>query len=270
MFIAIVIIGIIIFAFGKGGAKALLNIGLGLGLVGIVIFLIAGLSIEHSNRAERSKRAQWEWNHYTGWRIVGLGGYPSADDAAHGIWFDKKTKVDCTDKGYPGYPACAPQEYFINGKVSPAPDPWANAVPITPVQTPSVRPIETKPQPAPTPTVPVFFHYGTVTPNENYKDAFCNSDNQKVGDVFRSGTLYLINNSIHAVPTYETPEQILEAGDKLAAQKFNEICEVGVEWYALGATPAPAPIASTQKQYAPNADGLITFSPSSGAPKVRP
>jgi hypothetical protein len=29
--------------------------------------------------------------------------------------------VLCTTSGYPGYPACAPQEYVINGRPAPPP-----------------------------------------------------------------------------------------------------------------------------------------------------
>jgi len=47
---------------------------------------------------------------------------------------------------------------------------------------------EARAKPQPTPTAPVLFHYGndksSVTSDRN-KDAFCNSDNRKVGDVFK-------------------------------------------------------------------------------------
>jgi hypothetical protein len=56
---------------------------------------------------------------------------------------------------------------------------------------------------------------------------------RKVGDVLKYGTradyyIHVINGvgySQTAVPTYETLEQTLEAGDKLAAQMFNEACK---------------------------------------------
>jgi hypothetical protein len=88
-------------------------------------------------------------------------------------------------------------------------------------------------KPQPTQTEPVLFHYGndksSVTTDRN-KDAFCNSDNRKVGDVFKYEIspyyIHEINGSRQtAVPTYETLEQTLEAGDKLAAQMFNEACK---------------------------------------------
>lgn len=67
------------------------------------------------NGPTRRAQARWDRDHYTGWRLE--EGY----DKEHGIFYDKLDKQSCTIKDYPGYPACPPQQYFVNGVPQPTP-----------------------------------------------------------------------------------------------------------------------------------------------------
>jgi hypothetical protein len=91
----------------------------------IAILLFAALPIASFLQKRRSKnreatRQEWEWQHYTGWRISGDLN-DSGVRLGIGVFRDKKTGVLCTTSGYPGYPACPPQEYVVNGKQAPPP-----------------------------------------------------------------------------------------------------------------------------------------------------
>jgi len=57
-------------------------------------------------------KKEWEWQHYTGWRISGDLN-DSGVRLGIGVLRDKKTGVLCTTSGYPGYPACPSQEYLL-------------------------------------------------------------------------------------------------------------------------------------------------------------
>jgi hypothetical protein len=76
---------------------------LGLGFVFLIVFIMYDA---HVARAKQS----WEWQHYSGDRLI------ARDDTAHGIFQDKKTNKDCSTLGYPGYPACPEQAYYVNGE----------------------------------------------------------------------------------------------------------------------------------------------------------
>ena len=117
-----------------------------------------------------------------------------------------------------------------------------------PIQTAIKRPrLKVKPEQV---MLPDSFHYGNVRDSFGVKDsalgtddsgthytekdAFCNADNRKVGDVFIAvkgiSADYFINfplgsgrSDVH-VPDYETPERKIAAGDKLAAEEFNQAC----------------------------------------------
>ena len=62
----------------------------------------------------RQAQAQWERDHFTGWRLQ------ETYDTEHGMFDDRLRNERCTTKGYPGYPACPPQQYYADGKPQPA------------------------------------------------------------------------------------------------------------------------------------------------------
>jgi hypothetical protein len=91
----------------------------------IAIILFAALAITALLQKRRSKnmdamRQDWEWQYYSGWRISGDLN-DSGVRLGIGVLRDKKTGMLCTTSGYPGYPACPPQEYVVNGKPAPPP-----------------------------------------------------------------------------------------------------------------------------------------------------
>jgi hypothetical protein len=89
----------------------------GVALVALIIFIFVQARKESEHQG---KIQEWNWNHFTGWRISRP--YDDPEYVQHGIWTDNKTDKQCTDKGYPGYTACVPQEYVVNGVPSSAPD----------------------------------------------------------------------------------------------------------------------------------------------------
>jgi len=66
-----------------------------------------------TRRAQEQAQAQWDRDHFNGWRLEQT--YPTSDEIMHGLFHDKLDKKTCTTKGYPGYPACPAQQYFVNG-----------------------------------------------------------------------------------------------------------------------------------------------------------
>jgi hypothetical protein len=63
----------------------------------------------------RDAQAQWDREHFTGWRLE------QDYDKEHGLFYDKVGRQTCTTKGYPGYPACPVQQYFVNGQPQASP-----------------------------------------------------------------------------------------------------------------------------------------------------
>lgn len=63
-----------------------------------------------ANGPKRQAQVQWEREHFSGWRLE------QSYDTTHGLFRDKLNNDTCTTKGYPGYPACPAQQYFVNGK----------------------------------------------------------------------------------------------------------------------------------------------------------
>jgi hypothetical protein len=94
-------------------------------IAAIAIILCAALVITAFLKARRSmnvkaKKQEQEWQHYTGWQLDGDLN-DSGVRLGIGVLRDKKTGVLCTTSGYPGYSACPPQEYVVNGQPTPAP-----------------------------------------------------------------------------------------------------------------------------------------------------
>jgi hypothetical protein len=65
--------------------------------------------------AQRGAQTQWDRQHFNGWRLE-----KETYDTEHGLYVDKLNKETCTTAGYPGYPACPAQQYFVNGAPQPA------------------------------------------------------------------------------------------------------------------------------------------------------
>lgn len=83
------------------------------GFVGVCIVIYGIYNVLVNGPKERAQ-AQWDRDHFNGWRLE--QGYPSSDNVAHGLLYDKLDKQTCTTKGYPGYPACPLQQYFVDGR----------------------------------------------------------------------------------------------------------------------------------------------------------
>jgi len=63
-----------------------------------------------ARRAQQEAQQQWDRDHFSGWRLE--QGY----DTQHGLYTDRMEHQTCTTMGYPGYPACSSQQYYIDGK----------------------------------------------------------------------------------------------------------------------------------------------------------
>jgi hypothetical protein len=79
-----------------------------------ICIVIASIYNYFANGPKERAQAQWDRDHFNGWRLE--QNYPTSDDSAHGLYFDKLDKDTCTVKGYPGYPACPAQLYYVDGK----------------------------------------------------------------------------------------------------------------------------------------------------------
>jgi hypothetical protein len=60
--------------------------------------------------AREQAQEQWDRDHFNGWPLE------QSYDTQHGLFYDKLDKQACTAKGYPGYPACLTQTYYVDGK----------------------------------------------------------------------------------------------------------------------------------------------------------
>jgi hypothetical protein len=80
----------------------------------VVIFMIYDAIFKAPERKSRAEaQATWERQHYNGWKLEQK--YPSQSDLEHGIFYDRYDQKSCTTRGYPGYDACPPQQYYIDG-----------------------------------------------------------------------------------------------------------------------------------------------------------
>ena len=66
--------------------------------------------------ATRAAQAKWERDHFTGWRLEA-----QPYEREHGLYSDKLDGGSCTTLGYPGYKACPPQQYLVNGSAQAPP-----------------------------------------------------------------------------------------------------------------------------------------------------
>ena len=79
---------------------------IGMGIL-VVIAMLYGTCFE---APKRHAQQQWDREHFNGWRLES-----QTYETEHGLYYDKLNKETCTMKGYPGYPACPPQQYFSDG-----------------------------------------------------------------------------------------------------------------------------------------------------------
>jgi hypothetical protein len=122
-------------------------------LLAVVAVALLFMIVEQKDRHHQEEVRRWDWQHYTGYRITQDVVYAGGLNREHGIWTDNKTGKECTDKGYPGYAVCAPQEYVVNGVPSSAPTidyaalaQQAGGVPVASATAPSKPPKHAKPK----------------------------------------------------------------------------------------------------------------------------
>lgn len=63
------------------------------------------------NGPKRDAQKQWDRDHFNGWRLEKV-----SYDTEHGLYYNKLDGGECTVRGYPGYPDCPPQLYYVDGK----------------------------------------------------------------------------------------------------------------------------------------------------------
>jgi hypothetical protein len=77
-----------------------------------VCVLVYGCYDAVVNGPTRRAQAQWERNHFTGWRLEAI-----SYETEHGMYYDNLNNHErCTTRSYPGYPACPAQQYLVNGQ----------------------------------------------------------------------------------------------------------------------------------------------------------
>jgi hypothetical protein len=77
--------------------------------LGVCVVLYTAYNAIVNGPKERAQK-QWDHDHFNGWRLE------QSYDTEHGLLYDKLDKLTCTTKGYPGYPPCPGQQYFVDGK----------------------------------------------------------------------------------------------------------------------------------------------------------
>ena len=93
--------------------------------IGLAIFIPLFLLYDTcANGPKREAQGQWDRQHFNGWRLE-----KDTYDTKHGLYYDKLNKEQCTAVGYPGYPACPAQQYYLNGQSSPPPKGPVTSVP---------------------------------------------------------------------------------------------------------------------------------------------
>jgi hypothetical protein len=76
-----------------------------------ILVAIALLYDTCANGPKREAQARWDREHFNGWRLEA-----QTYETEHGLYYDKLKQETCTMKGYPGYPTCPAQQYFVDGK----------------------------------------------------------------------------------------------------------------------------------------------------------
>ena len=79
------------------------------------LFLLYDACFVKPGRDERMEaQRQWDRRHFNGWRLEKV-----SYDTQHGLYYDlMENREECSTVGYPGYPACPTQQYYVNGQPS--------------------------------------------------------------------------------------------------------------------------------------------------------
>jgi len=87
---------------------------LAIGICGGLFFLYDACFVKPDRDARLEAQRQWDRQHSNGWRLEKV-----SYDTEHGLYYDLlKEREECSTLGYPGYPACPPQQYYVNGQAS--------------------------------------------------------------------------------------------------------------------------------------------------------
>jgi hypothetical protein len=87
---------------------------IGIGLFFGLYFLYDACFVKPERDVRIQAQNQWDRELFNGWRLEGV-----TYDTEHGLYFDNLNgRQECTTVGYPGYPACPPQQYYVNGRPS--------------------------------------------------------------------------------------------------------------------------------------------------------
>lgn len=114
---ALIIIFAVFLIWKSGrGAKVMKAVGWVVLVVAVGLGFLVWIVMRQDDSARRA-RTEWEWNHYTGYRLT-------LSNEELGLYFDKRAGdfSQCTTKAYPGYPACPPQQYVVNGQPTSEPE----------------------------------------------------------------------------------------------------------------------------------------------------
>lgn len=85
---------------------------IGLGILFVVFYLYDACFVKPGRDAREQAQKEWDRQHFNGWRLDAV-----TYDTEHGLYYDKlNDNQECTTVGYPGYPACPPQTYYVNGQ----------------------------------------------------------------------------------------------------------------------------------------------------------
>jgi hypothetical protein len=87
---------------------------IGIGVLAVMYLLYDACFVKPERDARIEAQKHWDRQHFNGWRLE-----KNSYDAEHGLYYDGlNDRQECTTVGYPGYPACPPQQYFVNGQPS--------------------------------------------------------------------------------------------------------------------------------------------------------
>jgi hypothetical protein len=86
----------------------------GIGILGGLYLLYDACFVKPGRDARIEAQKQWDRQHYNGWRLDKV-----SYDTEHGLYYDQlNDRQECTTVGYPGYPICPAQRYYVNGQPS--------------------------------------------------------------------------------------------------------------------------------------------------------
>jgi hypothetical protein len=87
---------------------------IGIGILGGMYLLYDACFVKPERDARVQAQKEWDRQHFNGWRLEKL-----SYETEHGLYYDAlNDRQECTTVGYPGYPACPPQQYYVDGRPS--------------------------------------------------------------------------------------------------------------------------------------------------------